>query len=146
LIRVDYSPTSKLNGWVRYVNDYDLDTIGNNFELKNASGQLAPLTLDHPNPGHGYGVGITYTISPTLVNEFTFGKSYNTWDYYVHDPYQVDRARMANPPHWFDENDKNFTGDKDKKRPTLGPGSQNYGVYIPIVTFGGGSTVGQIDL
>ena len=25
-IRVDYNPTSKLNTWVRYINDYDLDT------------------------------------------------------------------------------------------------------------------------
>ena len=27
-IRVDYNLTSKLNTWVRYINDYDLDTTG----------------------------------------------------------------------------------------------------------------------
>jgi hypothetical protein len=52
----------------------DLDTIGNGFPLKKAQGVFAPFAPDHPNPGHGYAVGITYTISPTLVNEFTFGK------------------------------------------------------------------------
>ena len=62
--RVDYNPTSKLNSWVRYINDYDLDTTGS-FALKNSSGQFAPFAIDHPNPGHGYAVGITYTISPT---------------------------------------------------------------------------------
>ena len=26
---------------------------------------------------HGHGIGITYTITPTMVNEFTFGKIWN---------------------------------------------------------------------
>jgi hypothetical protein len=137
-IRVDYNPTSKLNTWARFINDYDLDTLGNNFELKNAQGQLAPLTLDHPNPGHGYAVGITYTITPTLVNEFTFGKSYNTWDYYAHDQSQLDRAMMGNPPSFANfAADPNFTKDQNQKRPGLSPGSQNFQIAIPNVTFGG---------
>ena len=137
-IRVDYNPTSRLNSWVRYINDYDLDTLGNNFELKNSSGQLAPLTLDHPNPGHGYAVGITYTISPTLVNEFTFGKSYNTWDYYAHDQSQLDRATMGNPPSFANfATDPNFTKDQNQKRPGLAAGSQNFQVAIPNINFGG---------
>jgi hypothetical protein len=138
--RIDTNFSSKLTGWVRYINDYDRMDAEPNIGMKNAKGEESPFYTDHPNPGHGWGVGITYTISPTIVHEFTFGKSYNTWDYYVHDPSWVDRSRMANPPHWFDENDKNFTGDKDKKRPTLGPGSQNYGFYIPAVSFGAPST------
>ena len=137
-IRVDYNPTSKLNTWARYINDYDLDTLGNNFELKNSAGQLAPLTLDHPNPGHGYAVGITYTISPTLVNEFTFGKSYNTWDYYAHDQSQLDRSTMANPPSFANfATDPNFQKDQNQKRPALSPGSQNFQVAIPNINFGG---------
>jgi hypothetical protein len=139
LIRIDYNVTPKLSTWVRYVNDYDLDTTATFGELRNASGQLAPLTIDHPNPGHGYGVGITYTINPTMVNEFTFGKSYNTWDYYAHDQSQIDRAQMGNPPSFINfATDPNFQADQNKPRPGLSPGSQNFQVGIPDFSFGGG--------
>ena len=110
-LRIRLQPDVRLNTWARYINDYDLDTIGGGFPLKNAQGQFAPFALDHPNPGHGYAVGITYTISPTLVNEFTFGKSYNTWDYYAHDQSQLDRATMGNPPSFANfTTDPNFHG------------------------------------
>jgi hypothetical protein len=139
ILRVDYNPTSRLNTWFRYLNDYDLDTTATFGEVKNGQGQISPLTIDHPNPGHGFGVGITYTISPTMVNEFTFGKSYNTWDYYAHDQSQVDRARMGNPPSFLNfATDPNFVNDQNKKRASLSPGSQNFQIGIPNFSFGGG--------
>ena len=97
---------------MRYINDYDLDTTAPklpDIELRRASSP--PFLIDHPNPGHGYAVGITYTISPTMVNEFTFGKSFNTWDYYAHDQSQISRSTMGNPPS-FDNfaTDPKFTG------------------------------------
>ena len=138
-LRVDYNVTSKLNTWFRYINDYDLDTTATFGELKNASGQYAPLTIDHPNPGHGFGVGITYTISPTMVNEFTFGKSYNTWSYYAHDQSQLDRSTMGNPPSFNNfATDPAFMADQNKPRPGLSPGSQNLQIGIPDFSFGGG--------
>lgn len=138
-LRVDYAVTSKLNTWFRYINDYDLDTTATFGAVPNASGQSSPLAIDHPNPGHGYGVGITYTISPTMVNEFTFGKSYNTWSYYAHDQTQIDRARMGNPPSFNNfATDPNFLADQNKTRPTLSPGSQNFQIGIPDFSFGGG--------
>jgi hypothetical protein len=138
-LRVDYNPTSKLSTWFRYINDYDLDTTATFGEVKNAQGTSSPLTIDHPNPGHGFGVGITYTISPTMVNEFTFGKSYNTWDYYAHDQSQVDRARMGNPPSFLNfAADPNFVNDQNKPRAGLSPGSQNFQIGIPNFSFGGG--------
>ena len=143
-MRIDYNITSKLTSWVRYINDYDFDTTATFGELRNASGNFAPLTIDHPNPGHGYGVGITYTISPTMVNEFTFGKSYNTWDYYAHDQSQIDRARMGNPPSFLDfANDPNFKADQGKPRAGLSPGSQNFQIGIPDFSFGGGQMPNQ---
>src|SRR5262249_8257099 len=69
IVRIDYNPTSRLTTWVRYINDYDLDTTRTFGGLQNSQGQREPLAIDHPNPRHGYGVGMTYTISPTLVNE-----------------------------------------------------------------------------
>jgi hypothetical protein len=143
-LRVDYNVTSKVNAWVRYINDYDLDTTATFGELQNGQGQASPLTIDHPNPGHGYGVGITYTINATTVNEFTFGKSYNTWDYYAHDQSQIDRARMGNPPSFLNfVNDPNFKADQNKPRPTLTPGSQNFQIGIPDFGFGGGQMPGE---
>jgi hypothetical protein len=140
-LRIDYNPTSKLTTWARYINDYDIDTAAptNSFALPNAQGQSSVFAFDHPNPGHGYAVGITYTISPTMVNEFTFGKSYNTWDYYAHDQSQLDRSIMGNPPS-FDNfaTDPKFIADQNKARPGLSPGSQNLQIGIPNLTFGGG--------
>ncbi len=137
-LRIDYNVTSRLNTWVRYINDYDLDTTGGGPQSKNASGQFADLAIDHPNPGHGYGVGITYTISPTMVNEFTFGKSYNTWDYYAHDQSQLDRSNMGNPPSFNNfATDQRFLADQNQPRATLSPGSQFFQTGVPAVAFGG---------
>jgi len=143
MFRFDAALTPKLTTWVRYVNDYDFWVTSGNFEMLNSKNQWAPYSEDHPNPGHGWGVGVTYTITPTIVNEFTFGKSWNSWDYYPTDPSQLDRSRMANPPHWFDENHPSFNN--DGKRPGLPPGAQNFSVFIPGIYFGGGATVGQVN-
>ncbi|MEK7403495.1 MAG: carboxypeptidase regulatory-like domain-containing protein [Acidobacteriota bacterium] len=145
VVRFDAYLTSKLSGWVRYINDYDFWVTNGNFEMLNSKNQWVPYSADHPNPGHGWGAGATYTISPTIVNEFIFGKSWNSWDYYPTDPSQLDRSRMANPPHWFDEKDPSFVNDKNGKRPGLPPGSQNFSVFVPGIYFGGGSTVGQVN-
>jgi len=136
--RIDYNITSKLTTWVRYINDYDLDIQGNT-PLNNAQGVSTPVAVNHPNPGHGYGVGITYTISPTMVNEFVFGKSYNSWDYYPADQAQIARSLMGNPPS-FDNfsTDPLFTGDMNKQRPAgQGTGSVFYLTGVPNLSFGG---------
>jgi hypothetical protein len=153
-LRIDYNVTPKLSTWVRYINDYDLDQIGptnssssNNFALKNSQGNAVPFSADHPNPGHGYGVGITYTISPTMVNEFTFGKSYNSWDYYAHDQSQLDRSMMGNPPS-FDNfaTDPLFTSDGKKQKPAgLGSGAIFYQTGIPNISFGGGQEPNEVN-
>jgi hypothetical protein len=138
-IRLDYNVTSKLTSWARYINDYDMDNTGGTIALKNAQGQWVPWSVDHPNPGHGWAVGITYTISPTMVNEFTFGKSYSSWAYYPHDQTQLDRSMMGNPPSFNNfATDPLFVADQNLPRPTLTPGSQNYQVGVPGISFGGG--------
>ena len=146
--RVDFNPTPKLLTFIRYVNDYDFDQTANGVyvNLLDSNKQWTPYSEDHPNPGHGYGIGITYTINAAMVNEFVFGKSYNTWDWYPHDPAQMDRAKIGNPPHWFDEKDTSFTGDQNLMRPGLTTGSQNFAFWAPGFSFGGGSTVGQFSM
>jgi hypothetical protein len=146
-IRFDTNLTSKLTAWARYINDYDLQTDTNGsgannsagIGQKNSAGTWINASYAHPNPGHGYAVGITYTISPTMVNEFTFGKSYNTWDYYPTDISTLARANMGNPPS-FDNftTDPNFVNDVSGVRPGLAPGAQNFAAIIPATSYGGG--------
>ena len=148
-VRIDYNLSSKLTSWVRYINDYDLDTTASPvMGLKNAAGQVSPLAIDHPNPGHGYGVGITYTISPTMVNEFTFGKSYNTWSYYVHDQTQLDRITMGNPPSFNNfATDPLYVADQNSTRLAgLGTGSIFYQTGVPNLSFGGGNETGEASM
>jgi hypothetical protein len=139
MARIDFNMTSKLNTWARYQNDYDMDQTSGNMALKDSQGNRTPYSEDHPNPGHGWGVGITYTINSTMVNEFTFGKSYNTWDWYAHDLGQVARANMNNPPSFNNfKTDPNFVNDGSLARPTLTPGAQNFDIEVPQIGFGGG--------
>lgn len=107
VLRVDTYVTSKLTGYVRYINDHD-DLIalyqGVQFS-KGTGGTLGDKgipAVDHPNPGHGYSGTLTYSISPTLINEFTIGKSWNTWSYYSLDDYKsIDRSLVNNPATLF---------------------------------------------
>jgi len=141
-VRFDSNLTSKLTAWARYINDFDLQN-----DCSNCIQQYDPTAkawvnsyYEHPNPGHGYGVGITYTISPTMVNEFTFGMSYNTWSYYPNDPDALARGQMGNPPS-FDNfaTDPSFTGDTGGVRPAgLGTGPLNFMPIVPGLSFGGG--------
>ena len=50
-LRVDYNVTSKLNTWVRYINDYDLDYTGGNIALKNSAGPVGAVVQRSPKPG-----------------------------------------------------------------------------------------------
>jgi hypothetical protein len=143
-IRMDFNLTSKLTAWARWINDYDVDNTAAGQPLLNSAGTFAPEAIAHPNPGHGWGVGITYTISPTMVNEFTFGKSYNSWSYYPVDQTQLARTNIGNPPS-FDNfaTDTNFVQDVNQKRPDMATtGSQNYFPGIPQISLGGGQLGG----
>jgi hypothetical protein len=136
MLRFDGYPTPKLNLSYRWANDFDdMDGSYNmQFYVPSAKSWL-PYTEKHPNPGHGHVIQATYSISRTLVNEFNFGKSWNSWDWYVKYEDQLGRDRMNNPPHWFDENDPSFkeTGNRPGGN---GTGYLNLALYIPQVSFG----------
>ena len=99
VLRVDTYLTSKLTGYVRYINDHD-DMValyqGVQFSKDTGGvlGDAGVAPIDHPNPGHGYsGTLDLLQFSPTLINEFTIGKSWNTWSYYSTDDYKSQRDR-----------------------------------------------------
>ena len=75
----------KLNSFVRYSQDYDHDYTNFQLPVKDGSGNYNPFSVDFNKPGHGYAVGLTYTMTPTMVNEFTFGKIWNGIGWYIHE-------------------------------------------------------------
>ena len=107
VLRVDTYITSKINGYFRWINDHD-DMIalyqGVQFstDVGGKLGQQGIAPVDHPNPGHGYSGSAVYSITPTLVNEFSIGESWNTWAYYSTDNYKsIDRSLIPNIPALF---------------------------------------------
>jgi hypothetical protein len=107
VLRIDTFLTSKLSGYFRWINDHDdMAALYQGVQFSNdvggTLGQAGIAPIDHPNPGHGYSGTLTYQFSPTLINEFTIGKSWNTWSYYTADGGKSeDRSLLPNPPSLF---------------------------------------------
>ncbi len=85
VVRGDYYFNSKLSGYVRFINDADyMYVLFDGVQFAQAEGGLlgakgiAPII--HPNGGHSESGTLTYTITPTMVNETTVGY---TWDQYT---------------------------------------------------------------
>ncbi len=106
VLRIDVNLTSKLSGYFRWINDHDnMDVLysGVSFDQTFNTGRVCaggacPVIspIAHPNPGHGYSGTLTYTITPTLINEITVSEDWNTWSYYTTDNY-VDEVRTLIP-------------------------------------------------
>jgi hypothetical protein len=83
--RADLYINSKLSGYVRWLNDADYmytlyDGVQFSSDIGGLLGQKGIGPINHPNGGHSDSGTLTYTISPTLVNETTV--AYN-WDQYT---------------------------------------------------------------
>ena len=108
VLRVDTYLTSKLTGYFRYINDHDdlialyqgvQFTKGTGGVLGDAGHRSRSITRIRATATRGT---VTYSISPTLINEFTVGKSWNTWSYYSLDNYKsIDRSLVNNPATLF---------------------------------------------
>jgi hypothetical protein len=107
VLRVDTFITSKLSGYFRWINDHDdmaalYQGVQFSSDVGGTLGQAGIANIDHPNPGHGYSGTVTYQFSPTLINEFTVGKSWNTWSYYTLDGGKTeDRSLLPAAPVLF---------------------------------------------
>jgi hypothetical protein len=95
VVRVDGNPTSNIAAYGRIVKDKDITTdpfAGFDFIY---SPQL------HPLPAFNISGAVTWTIKPTLVNEFNIGKAGSDWNYYYVDPSNLDRSVFGNPAKLF---------------------------------------------
>ncbi len=100
MVRFDAYASSKLNGYFRWIRDDDWSAKpyqGFNFQYTTAKNYV---------PGHGYAGHVTYMISPTVLNEATLGKSWNSSRTEIGDPTAVQRNLLGNIPQWF-SNDAN---------------------------------------
>ena len=135
-VRFDWNINEKNRVFVRYSQDYDTDLTNFGIPVKDTSGNYSPTAANFTKPGHGYAVGLTTTLSPTMVNEFTFGKIFNGIGYYEANDSQVQRANMGNPPS-FDNfaTDPLFTNNSGT-RWLAGTGPLNFANYVPTVAYG----------
>ncbi|MBI3209744.1 MAG: carboxypeptidase regulatory-like domain-containing protein [Candidatus Solibacter usitatus] len=120
MLRFDAYASSKLNGYFRWIADTEqtVDPFGQfNF-------LLSPTIA--PNPGHGYAGHVTYTISPSLLYEFTLGKSFNIAGGRPIDPEAVSRGRVGDLPQLF-----------PNKVTSSAPTELNDSRQMPNIQFGG---------
>jgi len=134
-VRFDWNINEKNRVFVRYSQDYDRDLTNFGIPVRDTSGNFAPTAAEFTKPGHGYAIGLTTTLSSTMVNEFTFGKIFNGIGYYEANDAQVQRSNMGNPPS-FD----NFATDPlfndNGKRWLDGNGPLSFANYVPTVAYG----------
>jgi hypothetical protein len=115
MLRFDSNITRKLLLYYRY--GQDVDNQYYNFVVAPGVGTNVRFL-----PGYIHGVHLTYTATPTMVNEMLFGVGHDNYGFYhTTDDSQWFRTSSLNPP---------------TLRPfPTGPGYLN---YLPCATFGGG--------
>ena len=98
-IRIDANPSSRLHVYYRLLQEPENQDApwGQWFTGSNYLAQFARLW----RPGRHQAASATYTISPTLVNEMTYGQSYSHIYYNVLNPDKLQRSAMNNIPQWF---------------------------------------------
>jgi len=124
MVRIDANLWPSFQVYWRFIKDKDeQDTPYGMWVNGGINYYLTPTRFGQP--GKGQVVHMTKMFSPTLVNEFIFGKSRNNLYFDPVDKSLVDRSKMGNPPQWF----------KDSSATTYLPSASVN--YIPNVAFGG---------
>ena len=130
VIRGDVNLTSKLSGYFRWTNNtVNQQALYQGVQWEYSTTTPAEkMTQLHTNPGDGFASSVTYILSPTMTNQFTFGHSSNMWTYVMQDPSLIDRSLIGAMPFLFPSK-------------TLSPISDVNGMhsFLPSVSFGGGN-------
>jgi len=131
-LRIDANLTSKLRVYWRFINEPERMDAPWGTWGSGSTNFLLPTWYSRGRPGRGHAINATYALSSTLVNEFTFGKSYSHIYYNLVDESKLTRSLMNNVPQWF-------TGDismaKGTSRQGYRPGWINDDL-IPNISFG----------
>jgi hypothetical protein len=120
LVRIDWNPYENLRGFFRWARDND--TVASPFVAYNFG--VHPFW--NPQPGHGYAASVTWIIRPSLLNETTLGKSWNSSENYPVEFNGIYRSSIGAIPQLFEN--KAITGSADEVRD---------GLLMPNISFGG---------
>lgn len=124
VLRVDYSVTDRLHTWFRGMNMSNTNKSSTNSPGLNAAMEWG-IPFFYDTPARNAAIGVTYTASPTLVNEFTAG--YSDWR---------ERSGFENPSDLAKVQRGSSSGvNLGQFDPTLNPLN-----LVPNASFGGGST------
>src|ERR1051326_7011395 len=119
LLRFDANITSKLTMYYRYGND--VDNQQNAFTVAPGIGSTVRFL-----PGYIHGIHLTYSVSPTLVNEMMFGVGHDNYGFY------------------HPEGDNDYFRTSGLNPPTMRPFPTGdlYLPYLPCASFSGGNASG----
>ena len=105
--RTDLYINNKLSGYVRWLNDADYmynlyDGVQFSSDVGGLLGSKGISPINHPNGGHSDSGTLTYTISPTLVNETTIAYNWDQYTYITTDNFATEaRSLIPNIPTLF---------------------------------------------
>ena len=117
MVRVDANLRPSITLFYRFFNDKDLQYLPwGHWVAGSVNYLLTPVQFNRP--GGGQVLRLTSTLSPTLVNEFTFGRSQNSLHGDLSNPDAANRSLLGNVPQWYQD----------------GPSTKP---YIPNLVFGG---------
>jgi hypothetical protein len=119
--RIDFSPRENMSMYLRFSRNADEQITS----YMSSNYPLVPVVFHQP--GRGAALHTTMTLSPSVFNEFVFGASENTRDYYAQNTDVVSRKTTGiNVPQWY-------------------PGN-NPDAMIPNMSFGGVSNAASPNL
>ncbi len=100
MIRIDGNFWSSFQFYYRFLRDKDeQDTPYGMWVNGSLNYDLTPTRFGQPGKGHV--VRLNKIFTPTLINEFTFGKSYNHLYFKPVDEAAMARAKVGNPAQWY---------------------------------------------
>jgi len=107
VLRIDGNITSKINATFRWMQDYDTsvtlyDGVQFTSDVGGILGQQGIAPINHPNGGQGYLGTVTYSITPTMVNEASIAVNWDMYNYIPADNYKSeDRSLIPGLPVLF---------------------------------------------
>jgi hypothetical protein len=132
-LRIDANPTSGERVYWRFIQEPEvLDAPWGGWG-SGSSNFLLPSMFRRGRPGRGHVFNVTSTLSPSMVNEFAFGKSYSHIYYGLADESKLGRSNFNNVPQWYKGDVSLATG---QTRQGFQPGWSDEDL-VPDVSFGG---------
>jgi hypothetical protein len=109
MVRIDMNFWNSFQAYYRFIKDKDeQDTPYGMWVNGSLNYDLTPTRFGQPGKGHV--IRTNKIFSPTVINEFTFGKSRNNLYFFPVDESLMTRDKMGNPKQWYEDSyiDKNY--------------------------------------